>query len=1085
MRNTKYVIWLGITALFVAVLLSVSSSITAVGQEGTPTPTGTAGPTPTPTPGFYLGEALEDVHIEHEVTSATPQAPHVYEYGTLPDVVITKPYDTWWGYGGINWEAPTVDSLIAIIYTPLWQDGNVSPQRPDKVGLPPYWVWGDSSALVNGNTYCFIKLSGNYNATNVCSEYAPGSVKIERSDNTPWTGSLSIAWGYNFDPEYFKLARITNIRLLYYGDGNPGYEGSGWEYVEGLEWVVPDDNEMFGLTWDTDNDGCDAAKMMDPERLDFEGYPIWGDTTIPLGESSCYIKLDGEYETDTMCEELKPGADVLEVADNTEWIDDVAAAWSAFSNPNEACTVDITNIRPIYFGIPPPPDVICPYLPGDTLTTYQVAANMVGGDVIPVYFTAGNFYSISITGAPWYDGDTDALSYDAEIAFIYPANPSDPTQWHPISEISGACTTGGTTYFQAPPNSTSGFYTIRARDPAGNWSNNTGDVSYTVTTATYVPGASECAMNFGYDGYHSNGRIYGNQENGIDLPIHGELEPNRWYALEIFGGPWLDNGIPKYDVQISADNGQTWVDLVNWAGSGQCFSQTGYGQSVTFFMAEVGVDYKLRVDDEPGTFGDNTGYMQWNLYFAVSMAPPAGQDCSAQFQLGDVVTSSFIRANLPDGGQIYPFHPSEIVPDNWYALEIVSPPWWDADANLLSTRADISTGPHDPLPAQWFPLESFPGASCRETIDGYYTRIYFQAQEGDDYLLRAHDGNNQWSGNTGYVNYLLYNVTPSEINPPPTGCEADFGTGYWIGGSDIEVTAEAGELIVSPVSERWYRLDTGNGPWYDDGVDSYLLDVSSDGGTTWGQLVYAPFATCIVAIDANHTRMYWRGEPGFTYKIRVDDDPGDFGNNTGSIRYDLYSVGYTPSDPGDDPGASIPPWWEGNPICYTQCVRPISGINIPGWLEYGRCKFSKLIMWCPYHTNVLTGIPDMFFSREPFYTLSAVSSLGTQIKAQFDSYSWGNDADIGGEDLVDIFTTLPENSIYNGGQIDIMPDVIYQYSTFCATQLTEVIGSKMTGPVCFVFNILDTLGLSSLMQFVYDTCLLIALFLYIMTKWIR
>jgi len=936
MRNGKVILLLAIAVLFIVIIMTASNSMTVAVAQGEGTPTATPAPTATPTPQAYLGDPLEDVTIEHPASAVPTQSPHYYEYGAVPGATLKKysPY-TVSEVHGFNFESPLSDGLVALIWNQSVGDcSGLSAQSSLDVPVDGKPFWPQSGGHYDTGLQCHA-LEGVLPKTagQLCSDLLPGqSYQIGATYSTEFglTGLIGVGWSL-YDPGETCVVGIGEMRTVYYGAGDPGESGVH-EYFGGVEIEVPDENELIGLAFETTTT-CEAVRRMSSSRAELTGQQIWGDSTNGLADGAyCYTK----YNDDEMCEELMPGAEIIhQYGDISTWTGLMSAAWGAYSSPDDECRAEITNIQPIYYGYPPPEEV-CPYTPGETLTTYQVAANLVGGDVIPVYFTAGEFYSISIINPPWLDGDTDNLSFGAEIAFSYPANPADPALWHPIEEIAGACTSGGSTYFQAPPNTSSGFYTIREHYPAGNWSNNTGDVNYTVTTATYVPNPSECAMNFGYDGYYGNGRIYGNYADGIDMPIHGELEPNRWYALDILGGPWYDNGLASYDVQISADNGQTWVDLPNWTGSGQCYSQTGYGTSTTIFEAETGEDYKLRVDDDGGNFTDNTGYMQWNLYFAINMAPEPGVDCSAQFELGDIVTSSFINANLADGGKVYPFHPTEIIPDNWYALEIIPPPWWDADANLLSTRADISTGPHDPLPAQWFPLESFPGASCQETIDGYYTRIYFQAQLGDDYLLRAHDGNANWGGNTGRVSYNLYNVTPSEINPPPVGCEADFGTGYWIGGSEIDPAAETGELIVSPITDKWYRLDTSEGPWLDDGVESYLIDVSSDNGFTWSQIVFAPFATCVVGLGDNHTRIYWPGQPGYTYKIRVRDDQGDYENNTGSIRYDLYSVGYTPDDPGDDPGSSVPPWWEGNPICYTSCIRPSSGINIPAWLEYGR-----------------------------------------------------------------------------------------------------------------------------------------------------
>jgi len=110
-----------------------------------------------------------------------------------------------------------------------------------------------------------------------------------------------------------------------------------------------------------------------------------------------------------------------------------------------------------------------------------------------------------------------------------------------------------------------------------------------------------------------------------------------------------------------------------------------------------------------------------------------------------------------------------------------------------------------------------------------------------------------------------------------------------------------------------------------------------------------------------------------------------------------------------------------------------------------------MFMWCPYHTAIITGIDERFYSKEPWNTLNQVIVAAGQIRAQFDSYDWGDDMG-GGDSFIDILTTLPDDSPYNGAPIDIMPDAVLTYSTFCTTQLDDVVGTRLTPPICFMFN---------------------------------
>jgi hypothetical protein len=117
----------------------------------------------------------------------------------------------------------------------------------------------------------------------------------------------------------------------------------------------------------------------------------------------------------------------------------------------------------------------------------------------------------------------------------------------------------------------------------------------------------------------------------------------------------------------------------------------------------------------------------------------------------------------------------------------------------------------------------------------------------------------------------------------------DYG-GRVLGGLTIMLaTVEAGYTISGLVIGEWYCLESYGGPWNDGlGGTSYSFAVSNDGGSTWygnqepGGTPPPWGAHLEDHPDGNHCRLYFQATTT-SIKARVDDTPGAFGDNSGSL----------------------------------------------------------------------------------------------------------------------------------------------------------------------------------------------------------
>lgn len=691
----------------------------------------------------------------------------------------------------------------------------------------------------------------------------------------------------------------------------------------------------------------------------------------------------------------------------------------------------------------------------------------------PLYLEGGRYYMIETTDPPWLNGDghpaTNSYLGDLTSSWVLGAGSSE---WCELSQCPGVCVQPlengkARVYFYAEEQHPASPYLhgVRAHDPAGNWDNNEGALHYTVSEAYYTPPPEACESRFLNQGLVNSGRIRADFADGGPIFMHTFPQPGQTYMLEISGNPWYDNQIPSHAVDISYDNGLTWLPIseVNTV----CVATPGANVYRFYFKHEANRSYRLRAHDGDGVWLNNTGYVEFDLYQTFDFRPEGS--CASRFTLGSEIKTGSTPATNSNGKEI------TFVPEQWYAIEVKEPAWTDNGVEMKSAQI---TGDHHESPT-WHELPNFPGAACAETVNGYQ-RIYFKAQY-DYYLYRANDTDGDWANNAGDVNYRIYGVSVEDPTAPIGSCESNYNSSRVLVSTETLWANLANGLKLS-LQPGKYVIETSEGPWLNESTPSYDVEITN-GGIAGSYVPVsvagtAPPLECVVALsDGNHYRAYFSVYQGDDMRVRVLDLAATYGTNSGFIKINIYKVtssGEAPPEPGDYTITG----------CNSLCERPDSVLELADWLEYQRCAFSKYIAFCPYHTAALASMVLEFDRREPFSTILQFTTLPAQIREQFRQYDWAQDVGGDSAELMseaqpwDFLASLPPDSPYRGGQITIKKP-IQAFSTFCEYEMSEAVGERLGAPICFAMNVLNAIGGTKWMQWVFDLVLIAVFGVYL------
>lgn len=257
------------------------------------------------------------------------------------------------------------------------------------------------------------------------------------------------------------------------------------------------------------------------------------------------------------------------------------------------------------------------------------------------------------------------------------------------------------------------------------------------------------------------------------------LDPSKYYALQVTGGPWLNNGTTSsYDMAISDDDGATWSKIWSY-GSALCSALIDSNHSITYIKPLTGRIYRIRVYDPDNNYSDgNTGSLSLNVYEATPTGQVSQWDtCGSSYTLVETNSpdsSRHVPANLELG---VPFGDNTIgsnltlTPGSIYAIDVDPAYGWKELTSPLTLRFQYQISADGGT--TWATIDdssyAVPGLLCvMHTTAGIASpyRIYFTARDGS-YRIRAHDQNGIWADNLDYMIYRLYKVTNGGTGTPP------------------------------------------------------------------------------------------------------------------------------------------------------------------------------------------------------------------------------------------------------------------------------------------------------------------------------
>lgn len=322
-------------------------------------------------------------------------------------------------------------------------------------------------------------------------------------------------------------------------------------------------------------------------------------------------------------------------------------------------------------------------------------------------------------------------------------------------------------------------YWVRDEDEGGNWSDNSEYMQFKFYRATLLrppeytpgdmPGPGICDALYTKGDPGATYTLFGVMDDYVTLPT---LTSGQIYGLEISAGPWLNNAVESYEVEINdgvVGGGTHEFNMVAWPEAACAQSADGL-HLLLFFKALAGRQYKLRVYDPGAVFTDNDDEINVILYDNVNVPVIPPPKCSENYGLTDIgVTDPYIPG-APGGVEI----PSiSIGSGNKYALEITEEDYYYYVGAPSEHRfdADISTDNG----ANWETFNSdWSAGECvirLNTSSNDYElryRIYFTAPaSGKIKMRRSYAGGLDPLLTLGKLSYRLYGATYTPPGEPP------------------------------------------------------------------------------------------------------------------------------------------------------------------------------------------------------------------------------------------------------------------------------------------------------------------------------
>jgi len=281
---------------------------------------------------------------------------------------------------------------------------------------------------------------------------------------------------------------------------------------------------------------------------------------------------------------------------------------------------EATNMQMTVPGETPGANGCASYSKGTPLVgSVVIQASNVFGMQLPA-LTSLSLYALEVTGGPWHEAGSTA-SYDVEIS------DDDGTTWTDIQDYPNllcAASADGNHVIIYVYGAAGKTWKVRVNDTDSNFGTNTDSIGmdvYPGITAINQWPACESDYNLTKIVLDAEVRkIPGNIADGKAIP-EGKVSHEGYgtYAVEITtDSKWFEAGAGtgSYLVDISDDGGTTWTALEDY--NSLCTEQVGDGDRFRMVFTATSNTYKLRVRDGDSNYLNNTGYVVYDLYKAIS-----------------------------------------------------------------------------------------------------------------------------------------------------------------------------------------------------------------------------------------------------------------------------------------------------------------------------------------------------------------------------------------------------------------------------------------------------------------------------------
>jgi hypothetical protein len=677
----------------------------------------------------------------------------------------------------------------------------------------------------------------------------------------------------------------------------------------------------------------------------------------------------------------------------------------------------------------------------------------------PNWLEPGQWYVLTTSGGPWLNDGEPPDRYDIQMSSTT-TNGITPSGWQTPDDysMSNCQITGGnyiSVYFQG---SVSHKLWLRVNDTDNVWIDNTGSMSYTITTVdAYEPYATGCALPFDVGNFIEARDVYSTNNGGVELlqtsdfqwpvwPFGGQEIPKmaRYFVLETTGywtnaGTFTLGGYSDNDdhFEVTGDMKKVpadWSSIPEWPEAYCVQTIDPIGHQRVFFDASKMGTWKFRVHDPDTFIGNNSGTLGYRLYYGINLQVPQDPGelpgtgfCTTYYTHGASGVTITLYGNVSEGIPL-----PLIAPEVAVGIEVVGGPWKNNDVDSYATAISDDNG------ATYTELTSYGGVVCKEqTTDANHPLVYVLGKAGKEYRVRVHDPGGNFDDNSLSIQMTVYAATISTIVDPWQSCANNYNLTEvpltddqrMVGGALVDGKQVAG---INP--GKTYALEiTGEGTGWGIGSiigsdpvigEGYYSAVVSN-GSAWEFMPEAAWITCAVKLtndddpQKNRFRIYFTSAAATNYRIKVNSVVPTIGK----IYYRLYTT--TDSTIAIPPGIYIPPGnisdWGG---CNKVCSRPggifsitsvtigsIATIPLPvpivgDWVDYVRCATFVYLSWCQQHTAMLTSMIANMENREPFGMMIEVQDAYETVKQDVENSATG------GESANDF---APQSYIFQGG----------------------------------------------------------------------